>query len=105
MKAIAAAKSTPLDVVDEVADETMVQAFADECRLSVNTNSTNQAIVLCPASVRLADLFLQINDTSKSEIRGCEFKDRAFESEDDKEVEKLVKTGAMHAFGQLKPRI
>ena len=95
-KAIPAAKSTPPhDVVDEVADETMVQAFTHEHRLSVNTNSTNQAIILCPVSVRLADLFLKIDDTSKSDIQGHEFKDRAFESKDDKEVEKLLKTGAM----------
>ena len=94
-RALAAAKSTPPDVVDKDADETMVQAPSDEYRLSVNTNSINEAIVLCPISIRLTDLFLQIDDTSKSEIRGYEFKDRAFESEDDKEVETLLKTGAM----------
>ena len=65
-KALTAAKSTPLDVVDKVTDETMVQASTDEHRLSVNTNSINEAIVLCPVSIRLADLFLQINDTHRN---------------------------------------
>ena len=68
-KAAAAAKSTPHDV----ANETMEQAPSGEHRLSVTTNSTNQAIALAPAAVRLTDLFVRTDDTFKSEIHGCDF--------------------------------
>ena len=72
-----------------------MQAPTDEHRLSITTDSTNQAIVLCPVSVRLTNLFLQIDDTFKSKIHGCDFKDHAFECEDNKEVKTLLKAGAI----------
>ena len=62
--------------------------------LSITTNSKNQEIVPAPLSVPLSDLFLQTDDSDKVDIQGYIFQHRAFESEDDKEPEKLLKAGA-----------
>ena len=45
-------------------------------------------------SVPLSEVFLQTDDSDKRDIQGYIFQNRAFESEDNKEVEKLLKAGA-----------
>ena len=62
--------------------------------LSITTNSKNQDIVLAPLSVPLSEVFLQTDDSYKRDIQGYIFQNQAFESEDNKEVEKLLKAGA-----------
>jgi len=62
--------------------------------LSITTNSKNQAIVLAPLCVPLSEIFIQTDDSDKGDIQGYIFQSRAFESEDDKEPEKLLKAGA-----------
>ena len=55
---------------------------------------TNQDIVLAPLSVPLSKVFLQTDDSDKRDIQDYIFQNRAFESEDNKEPEKLLKAGA-----------
>ena len=80
----------------------LIEAFAKQPvkgsvqhSLSSTTNSKNQEIVLAPLSVPLSEVFfLQTDDSDKRDIQGYIFQHRAFESEDDKEPEKVLKAGA-----------
>ena len=62
--------------------------------LAIIANSKNQEIVLAPLSIPLSEVFLHTDDSDKQDIQGYIFQNRAFESEDDKEPEKLLKAGA-----------
>ena len=54
----------------------------------------SQDFIPAPFSDPLSDLFLQTNYSDKADIQGYIFQHRAFELEDDKEPEKLLKAGA-----------
>ena len=60
--------------------------------LSIKTRTKNQEIVPAPPPFPLLDLFLQIGNSYKEEIQGFVFQDRAFESEEDKDIEKHLKS-------------
>ena len=62
--------------------------------LSITTNIKKQEIVLAPLSLPPSEVFLQTDDSDKRDIQGYIFQNCAFESEDDKEPEKLLKAGA-----------
>jgi hypothetical protein len=62
--------------------------------LDINTNNENQEIVSCPLGIPLSKLFSKLDKSFKEEVQGYGFKDRAFESEDDKSLECHLKRGA-----------
>ena len=89
-KAAAEAMVSPsIEVVEQQLANGSVQLY-----LSITTNSKNQDIVSAPLSVPLSDLFLQTADFDKADLQGYIFQNCAFESDDDKDTEKLLKAGA-----------
>ena len=88
-KAAADALLSPLVAVEEP----KVKVESNKFYLDILTNSKNQEIVPAPLAIPLSEIFLQTPDSEKEEIQGFSFQDRAFESEDDKVVEKNLKLG------------
>jgi hypothetical protein len=62
--------------------------------LDITSNNENQEVISCPLGIPLSKLFSKLDKSSKEEIQGYGFKDRAFESEDDKSLEGHLKRGA-----------